>query len=83
MIDLINLKEEEDFIRNIITGHVYYLSLDSQGTHVIQKVIICFDETKRQFVFEEIMDKFLEVSTNSNGLCVIKKLISNTSLPNN
>ena len=80
MIDLINLQEEEDFIRDIIKGHVVVLSLDSQGTHVVQKVIICFDEEKRGFVFEEIMKEFIEVGTNSNGLCVIKKLISNTKM---
>jgi hypothetical protein len=35
MIDLINLQEEEEFIRDILTNHVVHLSLDSQGTHVV------------------------------------------------
>ena len=47
MVDLVNLPEEEDFIRKALRGNIVRLSLDSQGTHVVQKVIICFGEEKR------------------------------------
>jgi hypothetical protein len=45
---------------------------------VIQNIIKCFDESKRQFVFDEILDHFIELATNNCGLCVIKILISKT-----
>ena len=75
MIDLVNLPEEEDFIRNALIGNVVRLSKDSQGTHVIQKVLSCFEEQKRAFIFEEVFDDFIELAKNNNGLCVIKKLV--------
>jgi hypothetical protein len=34
-----------------------------------------FDEEKRQFIFDEVFDKFILLAKNTNGLCVIKKLI--------
>jgi hypothetical protein len=36
-----------------------------------------FEENKRQFIFEEIFDHFIDLSKNTNGLCVIKKLVQN------
>jgi F0F1-type ATP synthase delta subunit len=54
---------------------VLRLSKDSQGTHVIQKVLSCFEEQKRAFIFEEVFDDFIELAKNNNGLCVIKKLV--------
>jgi len=49
-----------------------------KGTHVVQAVIKSFQEDKRQFVFEEIYDQFIELSTNNCGLCVIKVIIAKT-----
>lgn len=62
MIDLVNLPEEEEFIRNALIGNVVFLSKDTQGTHVIQKVLSCFDETKRAFIFEEVFKDFIELA---------------------
>lgn len=35
MFDLVNLPEEEEFIKNALIGNVIKLSKDAQGTHVI------------------------------------------------
>lgn len=45
---------------------------------MIQNIIKCFDESKRQFVFDEIYEQFIELATNNCGLCVIKILIAKT-----
>ena len=45
---------------------------------MIQNIIKCFDESKRQFVLDEILDHFIELATNNCGLCVIKILIAKT-----
>lgn len=37
-----------------------------------------FEETKRQFIFDEVFAHFIELAKNTNGLCVIKKLVSCT-----
>lgn len=79
MFDLVNLPEEEEFIRNALIGNVLVLSMDAQGTHVVQKVLSSFLESRREFIFEEIYDKFLDLSMNNNGLCVVKKLVQFTT----
>jgi len=76
MFDLINLPEEQQFIKSAIAGNVVNLSLDGQGTHVVQKLITSYDEQERNFIFQEVYDNFMEIATNTNGLCVIKKLVT-------
>lgn len=44
MFDLVNLPEEEDYIREALVGNVIKLSKDAQGTHVVQKVMASFPE---------------------------------------
>jgi hypothetical protein len=44
MFELVNLPEEEDFIREALIGNVIRLSKDAQGTHVVQKVMASFPE---------------------------------------
>jgi len=83
MVDLVNLPDEEIFFKNALTGHVNYLAIDQQGTHIIQKVINCFSEENRQFAFDEIKNAFLKISKTSHGLWVIKKLVANTTNPEN
>ena len=78
MVELVNLPEEEKFFEAALSGHVDYLSIDQQGTHIIQKIISCLSEDYRQFVFDEVVDGFKTVSKTSHGLCVIKRLIANT-----
>lgn len=62
MFELVNLPEEEDFIRDALIGNVIRLSKDAQGTHVVQKVMASFPEHKRAFIYEEVFDQFIELS---------------------
>lgn len=73
------MPEEEQLIRECLDGKIIALSKDQQGTHVIQKVITSFEESKRQFIFDEIYDLFIDLCVNSNGLCVVKKLVQHTN----
>ena len=42
----------------------------------MQKVLCTFsDESKRQFIFNEVFNNFMLVAKNTNGICVVKKLI--------
>jgi hypothetical protein len=34
-----------------------------------------FPEQKRAFIFEEVFDQFIDLAKNTNGLCVVKKLV--------
>lgn len=76
MFELVNLPDEEEFIRNALIGNIVRLSKDPQGTHVVQKVMTSFEESKRQFIYDEVFAHFIELAKNTNGLCVIKKYVS-------
>ena len=41
----------------------------------MQKVLSSFEEPKRRFIFDEVYDHFIELAMNTNGLCVVKKLV--------
>jgi len=72
MVDLATLNEEEKFFETALRGEVANLSIDQQGTHIIQKIILSFNEENRQFVFDEVTEGLMTVSKTSHGLCVIK-----------
>lgn len=68
LVDLATLDEEEKFFEGALKGEVAKLSIDQQGTHIIQKIILSFEEENRQFVFNEIIEGFMQVSKTSHGL---------------
>ena len=45
---------------------------------MLEKIITTFKEKQRHYIFQEIMEKFNELATDKNGLCVLKKLIQHT-----
>jgi len=77
-IDLVNLEQEEKFFQRVLRGHVLELSYDSQGTHVVQNIIRCFPEHKREVIFEEVYANFFEAATRNYSVCVVKVLIAKT-----
>jgi len=45
---------------------------------MIQKIIMFFSESRRDYIFEEIIKNFSELATDKQGLCVMKKMIEYT-----
>jgi hypothetical protein len=45
---------------------------------VIEKIILCFEEESIKEIYEIVINNFLKLACNSNGLCVAKKVISCT-----
>lgn len=63
----------------ILSNNGLYFLQDSQGTHVIQNILKCFEESQRQWVLDEVNEKFIELAMNNSGLCVIKLIITKTA----
>ena len=68
-----------------IKGYEMEMSLDKEGTHIIQKIIQTFDEKERQYLTDVLfsqnnVEKLLE---DSNGVNVLKRMISFTKEKNN
>jgi Pumilio-family RNA binding repeat len=73
---MINMPEEEQELREGIKEHILDLAFDANGTHVLQKVLLCIKEENIDFIFNPIAENFINLSMDQNGLCVIKKIVS-------
>lgn len=51
------------------------LALDIYGTHVLERMIMSFDNDLIQPISMFILDHFLFLSNNQNDLCLVKKPI--------
>ena len=73
-------EEEKKIIMEYISSHELELSLDAEGTHVMQKIIASFSETERQNLNDILFlsENIKALSQDVKGMCVVKKLISNT-----
>ena len=69
---LITENEKDVVIENIKINAMEML-YHSQGVHVLEKAIICFDEHKLKFLYDIALDNFLKLANNNNGLCIVIK----------
>ena len=78
-------EEEKKIIIEYISKHELELSFDPEGTHVLQKLISCFSENERQNLNNILCkpDNINALCQDAKGMCVMKKLISNTENKNN
>jgi hypothetical protein len=54
---------------------------DPQGVHVIEKIISCFEEELIESVYETIIDNYVVLANDCNGLCAAKKIIMHATIP--
>jgi hypothetical protein len=55
------------------------LSEDCFGTHVIEKIVSCYNQNIIQFIYDLVINNFIYLANNMNGLCVVKKTIIHAS----
>ena len=82
IIEHVGSKNEKNIIINALKDSIKELSFDAFGTHVLEKLLACFEEEYVTFIYNYIVDNFLELANNSNGICIIKKLLSFTHKKN-
>ncbi len=76
LIEMVNMGAEEEELREGIRNNVIKLAFDPNGTHVLQKVLLCMKEENIDFIFGPVFEYLVDLSMDQNGLCVIKKLVS-------
>lgn len=64
-----------DILFKQIKGNVFKMSIDENCTHIIQKIIKFIEYPYNNFVFDEIYQFFLPISTTKFGCCVIQKAL--------
>jgi len=79
ILDIINLREEENVIKDSIGENLILMCFDNYGTHVIQKLISCIEEQNRDFINNQIVENFLKLVLDVNGICIAKAFISSNS----
>ena len=78
IIEEIGSKLEKNIIINSIKTSYETLCFDANASHVIEKIISSFEEEYVSFIYTFCVENFLELSTNSNAICVIRKIITFT-----
>ena len=63
-------------VENSIRNHIITLTLDSQGTHLIKKIIARFSDERLNTVFVKLIERFILIVNHQFGLCVLKDLIT-------
>lgn len=53
--------------------------LDTYATHVIEKIICCFEEEFTSFIYDYVYNNFLSLANHINGICVVKKILTLTN----
>ena len=76
IIEFLNNKIEKMIIINALKDHIQELIYNQYGSYVIEKLITCMDENDIPFLYSFIANNFIQLSFNSNSICVIKKLLS-------
>jgi hypothetical protein len=75
VLDQLKTDEEKMIIINYIKDKIMDICLDSQGVHVVEKMIICYEEEIIKDIYRIIIDNYVTLANNPNGLCVCKKVI--------
>lgn len=75
VVSLLKSKEEKEIIVQSLSGHVLDLCNDAMGVHLIEKIVVCFEEDLIVEVYDTIITNFTVLAHNANGLFVCKKVI--------
>ena len=75
IVEHLNTDKEKEIVINSINKQLMKLCLDIYGTHVLEKILNCFEYEFVKPIMKFILDNFLFLANNANGLCVIKKEI--------
>ncbi|MCQ2817080.1 MAG: hypothetical protein MJ252_07430 [archaeon] len=68
-------KSEKKMIINLIRPLLLSFCQDPCGTHVVEKIISCFEEEYIKFILDYLLNNFLLLANHLSGICVVKKLV--------
>ena len=78
LMEIIKSPEEKKIVLSYILGNEIALSLDSKGTHVLQKFISNTVDAEREQLNENIINLKDKLITDPFGVCVLIKLVKHT-----
>ena len=78
IIEHVGSKNEKIIIINALKDHVDELAFDPFGSHVLEKLLTCFEEEYVTFIYTYVSENFFDLANNNNGICVVKKILTFT-----
>jgi hypothetical protein len=83
LLDEITSTDEEQKILSCIKNYEMEMAFNKNATHVLQKIVLLFPDNHRLYLNEIILNHFVELCLDSNGICLIKIFMrTNTLLEN-
>ena len=83
LIDEISSLEEEQKILNCIKNYEMEMAFNKNATHVLQKIVLLFPDKHRLYLNDIILNNFIALCLDSNGICLIKIFIKTNTLVSN
>ena len=80
LLDEISSIEEEQNILNSIKNKELEMAFDKNATHVLQKIILLFPDNHRAYLNEIVLNNFINLCLDPNGICLIKIFIKTNTL---
>ena len=80
LLDEVVSFEEEQKILNYIYNYEMEMAFNKNATHVLQKIVLLFPDIHRIHLNEIIINNFIELCLDSNGICLIKIFIKTNTL---
>ena len=78
IIEHLNSENEKNIIISGIKEGFIKLIYDAFGCHVLEKLLTCFEDEYVNFIYDYIFNNFLNLTNNSNGIYIIKKILTFT-----
>jgi hypothetical protein len=80
LLDEISSIEEEQNILKSIKNKELEMAFDKSATHVLQKIILLFPDNHRAYLNEIVLNNFINLCLDPNGICLIKTFIKTNTL---
>jgi hypothetical protein len=75
IIEQVNSIPEKQFIIDAITPNIETFCFDTYGTHILEKILNNFEEEYTSIIYDFVLDNFLRLATNTNGICIVKRVL--------
>ena len=75
IIEQLGSKVEKNIIYLGIKDSINAFCYNVYGTHVIEKILSYFEDEFTKEIIEYILNNFIDLAYNINGICVVKKLL--------
>ena len=80
--EISSIRDEQEIL-NCIKGFEMLMAYDKNAIYVLQKIVLLFPDIHRIYLNEIILNNFIDLCLDSNGICLIKNFIKTNTLQNN